>query len=653
MVSALDSKFNLGENGTVQHGHGGTFAERLVKLSFQLVRGTATGNAALRARYVGLIQSASSNAEYVQLIQLMLHTRDVENGKGERDLFYQMLLGWCEAAHVAETTGQGNLMMPRLAQKVVVGTLSHTVSHTALGGKPYGSWKDVKNFMLACTEDPILGDRNPAFLYAGRLMAEQLMMDDAEVDNSRLSLAGKWAPRPSKRKYGQFADVLAAMCFPEFTASRQADNNTRARARRKQVTHYRQMIARLNKRLGTVQINQCAKDWSSIDFGRQVTSCTLAKQRRAFLYVTKTGDIRGVDDDRIACAENLTTHIANCVSGQCSVKAKRCALDELVKAALDVVHMPASEEASLINLQWEEFVSSLPDLGNLVCVVDVSGSMTVDDGVPLRVAMGLGIAASSKSRLGERVLTFSSEPSWFDLSGYDTFVDKVNALRQAPWGGSTDFVKTLKLLSDACVQSDLPPEAVQATTLAVFSDMQIDCADRSCATMHERAETFFKNAGLRTSHCLPYPVPGMLYWNLRQTHGSPVAPDAGSAVLMSGFSPQILDNFFKGCHDTTPYTVMCQQLKNPRYEWVGDVVDSVLGSDNEFGPTKDASSSSVESTPTNSSPSATGSVSSETHEQSEPCRDMQASPKSAEEPVRVDPVEGESTSGGGSWWWPW
>lgn len=71
-------------------------------------------------------------------------------------------------------------------------------------------------------------------------------------------------------------------------------------------TQYRQLISKLNNKLNTVQIKQCSKEWSKIDF-ENVTSVTLNKNYKCFL-----NDKEIHDKDRVKCQENFKNFILQC-----------------------------------------------------------------------------------------------------------------------------------------------------------------------------------------------------------------------------------------------------------------------------------------------------------------------------------------------------
>ena len=54
-------------------------------------------------------------------------------------------------------------------------------------------------------------------------------------------------------------------------------------------------------------------------------------------------------------------------------------------------------------------------------MVDTSGSMESDNSQPMYNAIGLGIRIAEMSKMGKRVLTFHSNPTWVNLENKDKF----------------------------------------------------------------------------------------------------------------------------------------------------------------------------------------------------------------------------------------
>merc|ERR1712167_326147 len=121
-----------------------------------------------------------------------------------------------------------------------------------------------------------------------------------------------------------------------------------------------------------------------------------------------------------------------------------------------------------------EVVKEKVDLGKIVPLVDVSGSM---HGEPMEVAIALGILISELAHpaFKDRVLTFSSTPEWHQLDPTASIFEKVQSISRAKWGMSTNFSLAIKQIYKAVKCNKLKKDEVP--DLIVFSDMQFDSAD--------------------------------------------------------------------------------------------------------------------------------------------------------------------------------
>ena len=101
--------------------------------------------------------------------------------------------------------------------------------------------------------------------------------------------------REKSKKFGWMFSYLAYDYFKHYIQSANTFTSI-INSKLKCKTSYRQLISKLNKTLNTVQINQCSKQWSKIDF-EKVTSASLYKNNKSFKLLTERGE-RG---------ENLST----------------------------------------------------------------------------------------------------------------------------------------------------------------------------------------------------------------------------------------------------------------------------------------------------------------------------------------------------------
>ena len=346
---------------------------------------------------------------------------------------------------------------------------------------------------------------------------------------------------------------------------------TRHKALLKCKTEYRKTLSSLNKYLDTVQIKQCAHQWANIDFNN-TTSITLAKQKKAFLNVKKDGDVRCPDNvDRVECAQYFNEHVQKAVRGDVEMKGKRVCMADFTKQAIELIHGGSQAEKDLLNSQWRDNSSQNACLGNMIAMVDVSGSM---EGVPINVAIALGIRIAEKSALGKRVITFSDKPNWVNLEPYSDFISQVEVVKRAPWGMNTNFHAALDMILDAIIENKMTPEDVQDLTLVVLSDMQMDAGD-DCnkQVLYEIMKTKYEAAGIRV-HGRAYKPPHILFWNLRSTSGFPTLSNQSNASMVAGFSPALLNLFCEQGLDAlqscTPWGLLLRSLENERYTIMSD-----------------------------------------------------------------------------------
>ena len=544
LVSALDlfnNDFNTqyGENNHKEYKWSNLPQEKILQLSFQLLRNKDANKIKMLAvRFCNSYVNGTLD-EKKMLIKLLAHTRDIEDGKGEYAISFSIIK---ELYKINET-------MCNEVIKRFVGFHENTIGEEFLE-KPYGSWKDMKylfNEFKKCPTDLI------------NIINMQLKKDvEAMRQNKSCSLLAKWIPREKSKKFGWIHEKLAMNYFGNYGGEKTWTTN----AIKKAQTHYRQLVSSVNKYLGTVQINQCQHNWKSIDFNT-VTSITMIKQKNAFLN-SKNSD----EEDRRICKENLMKYMSDVKSGKVIMKGGRTSIIDFVKQSLCCKD---ENTRDIINEMWKNNGTLTKSLEKMIAMVDTSGSMEVDNCVPLYSAIGLGIRVAEKSKLGKRVLTFSNTPSWINIdeNNCKDFVDQVNTIRSADWGANTDFYKAMELILCQIVKHKLSAEEVEELVLVVFSDMQFDASSKNNNdTVRNVLADKFYEAGLKVCG-KGYKVPHILFWNLRTTDGFPELSYQRDVTMLSGYSPNLLNTFvnegMRSLNDITPWYMLNKMLDNPRY----------------------------------------------------------------------------------------
>jgi hypothetical protein len=609
------SSYQYGDNNHVEYKGVNrrleNLQEQITQFSFQLVRTKSKNGLQDIAKHTreiltiimngimnGIMKDSKDSDEYkkcvemgVIMFKLLAQTRDIVGGKGEYMIFYSMLLEWVK--------------MDIIFFEYVIESLVYDMRETQDSANnnqtfhPMGSWKDMKYFLTYMKNEFTDTDMNNDSLYSKCvnkiviLINEQIKTDIYNLENGikQLSLVAKWVPREKSKKFGWLYYYLA-INYSQHQIPSDTTHPSYERAVNRAFMIYRKNISKLNKELDTTQIKQCNGKWAEINFDK-VTSITMHKQTNSFLNVKKDGKTIRYDDDndREECRYNYETYLNDVVRGDKKIKGKRVSIIDFVKSAIDIGNNKLPAESSIVtalNEQWKDNSTMNGNMGEMIAMCDVSGSMTDENSNPLYSAIGLSIRVAEKSILGPRVMTFSERPMWIQMgtSDSDTFVKQVNKLRTSTWGMTTDFYFALDLIRESIEDNKLPREVVEKLVLVIFSDMQMNQVSPTMhdlsrkATLYNNINQMFAKMGERL-YGEPVKSPHIILWNLRKTTGFPCLSTDKNVSMMSGFSPALLNVFCEkgvdGLREYTPFNTLVESLKNERYDGYEQIFKRVVG----------------------------------------------------------------------------
>lgn len=580
LVAALDN-LQLGENMNCHYkwSSNNNMNELLTQFYFQLVRDA--NQEALKVKYYEMLDYVfniivdSDRELYGKYIyKLIAHMRDIPNGKGEYNLSYFLISN----LYKYKDTKNGKKYEFIISKLVEFMIEKFVILENE--NLPYGSWKDIKYLLDFHLDEnsklkkkyytplEVIEANNDIIVKKCiKLVCEQLQKD---ITKKNPSLLCKWIPREKSKKFGWITPILAYNYYKEWIVTANT-KETIDIAKKKCLTKFRQLISDVNNRIETTQIYQCDNRWAGIDFEKKVTSITMKKQSKAFLYTNKhTTEYNSEYYDRVKCSENYKKYITESSKNNVNIKGKRVSIIDFVKDAYYLSNNYYEKE--LMNSQWRDNSSLNQELGNIIAMVDTSFSMHDNKMAPLFAAIGLGIRIAEKSNFGNRVMTFSTNPKWVNLDDVnDDFVERVKKISNAEWGGSTNFRKALDLILDTAIQNNIDPKVMENMNLVILSDMQIDCADNTgnMETMFKMMRNKYYNAGIKTSYRAPYNLPNVVFWNLRQTNGFPNTSMTKNTVMISGNSPMLLNEFattgIDCLKEITPIIMITDILNNKRY----------------------------------------------------------------------------------------
>jgi len=498
-----------------------------------------------------LLENAIRTASVEDLLVLAFHTRDILEGKGERELFYKMFLLFLHLVHLSKDT------VLKLVKLI----------------PDYGAWFDLQRLV---EDDMDSTENNDMLQRIIDIYAEQLKLDDAST--GKLSLAGKWAPREGKSD-GWLAKRLARHMFGEQPTPYKL---------------YRQLVSRVNANLDTVERKMCHDaqghhHFADIQPGKVPSRC-LKTKRNAFFDEGKNGEgaceVRHPDDpDRVKCRENFQQHMNNAIKeGEVKVKVhgKTLMPHEFIVELERAVHVHMTDDGhKTLQAQWNDLRDSILSkgtLGKTVVMSDFSGSMRSGghgNVQPIHVSKGLGLlcAECTSQAFRDRILTFESKPTWHNVSRYNNLRDRINSFNNVSQGLSTNFQAAMNLVLSRLVEAKVPV-GEEPDIILVITDMGWDEANKNkdgFETHIDRIKREFKTAG-------DWKVPTIVIWNVsgkfQEYHHK---SDTEGVCVISGWSPAILkyimtgENIVEKMKTMTPYKMMRQVLDDARYDPIREV----------------------------------------------------------------------------------
>ena len=426
------------------------------------------------------------------------------------------------------------------------------------------------------------------------------------IANNESSLIGKWAPSergtvknlktPESQERARMGRTIANKYLLKVTPDEHkskhldADGNIKKDTKIYARTLYRKTLSILRNRADVVERKMSANSFSEINYSNVPAGAINKYGKMSFQNKTKSGELRSDDPDRVNGAVRFQKACEKSIETGKGIKGKNSGAHNICKPYIsNRVH----ELDSSIEAQWSNLVKETTDqmaegggLPSCLAMCDVSGSMS---GTPMEVCVSLGILLSlvAPDPWKRKVLTFSSDPELHHISG-NTLFDMVNNLKRADWGMNTDFAKAFDLILKTAKNAKLTPEQMPSM-IFVFSDMQFDVAVNPNSYYRDGASSKASNGELFHGHAsivrayeeAGYPVPHIVFWNLRSSYSKPYETISEGVSVMSGYSDAMLKDFMSGkfadMAKETPWDRVNKILSEERYESVHKMVMDYYG----------------------------------------------------------------------------
>lgn len=319
------------------------------------------------------------------LFKLIVYTRDIGGGLGERNIAYCMLFIW-----------KYHFLLPTAY------CLHQIVS------EGYGSWRDIKGFCDFIRKHSEKGEQDPFIETCIGLMNHQLDIDcKTHRLNQPISLGCRWIPRETSAYKWLFerCSLQWIRAFrPQYLKSAAGNNSSLDKAIKKGKKEYRLICSSLSKYSDTLQIKQCANQWDTINPNR-IPMNAMTKQQNALLNIGLNGTIRtktSLSTDRNSCAMKIQ-------SWWMVHKSKRPIYIEM-----GTVIKQAFRSTYRTECLWSSILSKIPNTSHMFPLLDMSLFHTDPESFYHALGMALAIACRSTER---KLLVFDKTAHLVTLSG--------------------------------------------------------------------------------------------------------------------------------------------------------------------------------------------------------------------------------------------
>lgn len=298
---------------------------------------------------------------------------------------------------------------------------------------------------------------------------------------------------------------------------------------------YRKSLVELTQ---VVEQQMCSNKWVEINYNH-VPSVAASRYQKAFGRHDPTG---------------YKQYKEKLVSGEAKVNASAVYPYDIVKS------FNAGGDHTVIQAQW----NALPNyMGNelVLPLCDVSGSMMSPVGgnknltcLDVCISLGLYISDKNSGPFKDMFLTFTDNSKLEILKG--NLIDKINQLRHADWGMSTNLHSAFDAILTYATQWRVP-EKHMPKYLLIMSDMEFNSCSKHDDSAMKMIERKYMEAGYR--------IPNVIFWNLNARSGNvPVRYDQSGTALISGFSPSIMSSVLSA-NELDPKSIMLKTINSPRY----------------------------------------------------------------------------------------
>ena len=351
-------------------------------------------------------------------------------------------------------------------------------------------------------------------------VANQLAQDMTSYKNGKpISLLAKWAP-----------SINASSCETRRLA------NILCKQLHLSPKTYRQTLASLRKYSNVVERKMSDGDWSSINF-ETVPSLAMSRYNKAYRKHTPI---------------EFQTYLDCLKKGTVKINAATLNPTDICKKFLNEHRLGETDIA-----QWDSLPDYIKGENEVLCVSDVSGSMSWPNNEPMAASIGLAtyFAQRNKGSYHGLYMTFTDNPHFIQIDD-DWSIEKCfRYIENTGIGYSTNMDKALAAVYDLAIKCNEAPKVI-----CIISDGEMDrwVQDKRSDSIISKWNNKLIAAGLN-------PVK-IVSWNVAARNGTVIAPASDYISYCSGYGAGVFKQLITLINNDA-YEAMCIILNKPEFSW--------------------------------------------------------------------------------------
>lgn len=299
---------------------------------------------------------------------------------------------------------------------------------------------------------------------------------------------------------------------------------------------YRKTLSMLREYLNIVERFMSSKDWNSIEF-EKVPSKAMSRYIKAFQ--------RNATERFEEYKEKLT-------KGETKVNVAALTPMDIAKKFFNNRHIDVIDEE-----QWKGLPNYVDEEHQVVCVADVSGSMTSSNYEPISASVGLAtyFAQRNTGAYHNLYMTFTNRPHFLKIEDNWSIEKCFKYVQSKDIGYSTNADLMFKAIFELAKQTHEAPAGV-----VVISDGEFDSYTRwnSMDSIVSKWNREYEKIGL--------PAPRIISWNVACRNSTVIAPAEDGIAYCSGYSAGVFKNLVSYL-TKEPYEAMVEVLTQPQFCW--------------------------------------------------------------------------------------